>query len=78
MALDQLLPSVQPRSFLEQTRISFEQFLAEFYPILLAKQLQVAFRNVGGGNLFLTLVSETENSGSVMLKTGDRAGQGRV
>jgi hypothetical protein len=34
MVLDHLLPSVQPQSFLEWTRASFEQYLAEFYTIL--------------------------------------------
>jgi hypothetical protein len=35
------------------------------------------FRVVGGGNLFLTLVSKADQSGSVMLKSGDCAGQER-
>jgi hypothetical protein len=34
------------------------------------------FRDVGGGNLFLTLVSKTDQSGSVVFKSGDYAGQG--
>jgi hypothetical protein len=42
MVLDQLLPSIQPQSFLEWTHASFEQSLAEFYTILLAEHLQVA------------------------------------
>jgi hypothetical protein len=35
MVLDHLLPSIQPQFFLEWTRTSFEQSLAEFYTILL-------------------------------------------
>jgi hypothetical protein len=35
------------------------------------------FRDVGDGNLFLTLVSKIDQSGSVMFKCGDCAGQGR-
>jgi hypothetical protein len=35
------------------------------------------FRDVGGGNLFLTLVSKTHQSGSVMFKYGDCASQGK-
>jgi hypothetical protein len=35
------------------------------------------FRDVGGGNLFLTLVSKTDQSASLMFKSGDCAGQGR-
>jgi hypothetical protein len=35
------------------------------------------FRDVGGGNLFLTLVSKTDQSGLIMFKCGDCAGQGR-
>jgi hypothetical protein len=41
VALDDLLPSIQPQSFLEKTRTSFEQFLAKFYTILLKEHLQV-------------------------------------
>jgi hypothetical protein len=51
MVLENILPSVQPQSFLEWTRTSFEESAAEFYTILL-----------GGGNLFLTLVSKTDKS----------------
>jgi hypothetical protein len=33
------------------------------------------FRDVGDGNLFLTLVSKTDHSGSIILKSRDSAGQ---
>jgi hypothetical protein len=42
MVLDQLLTSIQAQSFLEWTRTSFEQSVAEFYTILLEENLQVA------------------------------------
>jgi hypothetical protein len=42
MVLDNLLPSIQPQSFLEWTWTSFEQPLAEFYIIRLEEHLQVA------------------------------------
>jgi hypothetical protein len=35
------------------------------------------FGDVGGGNLFLTLVSKTDQSGSAMFKCHDCSGQGR-
>jgi hypothetical protein len=35
------------------------------------------FRSVGGGNLFLTVVSKTNQSGSMMFKSGHYAGQRR-
>jgi hypothetical protein len=35
------------------------------------------FIDFGGGNLFLTLVSKTDQSGSMMFKSDDCAGQGR-
>jgi hypothetical protein len=38
MVLDHLLPSIQPQSFLEWIRTSFEQSLAEFYIILLEER----------------------------------------
>jgi hypothetical protein len=38
---------------------------------------QSCFRDIRGGKLFLTLVSKTEQSGSLMFKCGDCAGQGR-
>jgi hypothetical protein len=41
MVLDHFLPSIQPLSFLELTRTSFELSLAEFYTILL-EHLQAA------------------------------------
>jgi hypothetical protein len=56
MMFNQILPSVQPQSFLEWTLTSFEQSVAEFYTIYLEEHLQSCFRDVGGGNLFLTLV----------------------
>jgi hypothetical protein len=42
MVLDHLLLSIQPQSILEWTCTSFEQFLSEFYTILLEEHLQVA------------------------------------
>jgi hypothetical protein len=42
MVLDNLLPSVQPQSFLEWTHTSSEQSLVEFYTILLEEHLKVA------------------------------------
>jgi hypothetical protein len=36
------------------------------------------FRDVEGGNLFLTPVSKTDQSGSMMFKSGDCAGQGHA
>jgi hypothetical protein len=45
----------------------------EYYTILLEELLQVA----GGGNLFLTVVSKTDQNGSMMLKSGDCTSQGR-
>jgi hypothetical protein len=42
MVLDHLLLSVQPQSFLEWTRTSFEQSVAEFYTILLEEHFKVA------------------------------------
>jgi hypothetical protein len=73
MVLDHLLSSIQPQS-LEWTRKSFEQSVAEFYTILLEGTSSSCFRDVGDGNLFLTLVSKT---GSMMFRSGDCAGQGR-
>jgi hypothetical protein len=35
------------------------------------------YRDAGGGNLFLTVVSKTDQSGSVIFRCGDCAGQGR-
>jgi hypothetical protein len=69
MVLDQHLPSIQLQSFLNWTRTSFEHSLAEFYISLLEEHLQVALEVLG--------VSKTDQSGSVMLKSGDCAGQGR-
>jgi hypothetical protein len=70
MVLDHLWHSIQPQS-LEWTHTSFEQSLAEFYIIILEEHLQVALE------VFLTLVSKTDQSGSVMFKSGDCAGQVR-
>jgi hypothetical protein len=42
MVKGHLLPSVEPQTFLEWTRTSFEQSVVEFYNILLKKHLQVA------------------------------------
>jgi hypothetical protein len=46
--------SVQPQSFLEWARTSFEQPIAEFYTILLEEHLQVALEmlEVGFCSLF--------------------------
>jgi hypothetical protein len=41
------------------------------------KDILNCFRAVGGGNLFLIVVSKTDQIGSVMFKSGDCAGQGR-
>jgi hypothetical protein len=71
MVLDHLFSSFQPQS-LEWTGKSFEQPVAELYTILLEGTSSSCFRDVGGGNLFLTLVSKT---GSVMFRSGDCAGQ---
>jgi hypothetical protein len=70
MVFDHLLPSVQPQSFLEWTHTSFEQSLAEFYTIPLEEHLQVA--------LEILEVGKTDQSGSMMLKFGDSAGQGDI
>jgi hypothetical protein len=72
MVLDHLLSSVQPQS-LEWTRNSFEQSVAEIYTILEGTSSS-CFRDVGGGNLFLTLISKT---GLMMFRSGDCAGQER-
>jgi hypothetical protein len=42
MMLDHLLPSIYLQSFLEWTRTSFEQCLAEFHTLLLEEHLQVS------------------------------------
>jgi hypothetical protein len=51
--------------------------VAEFYTILLEVHLQVASEMLRGGNLFLTLVSKTDHSGSVMFKSGECTSEGR-
>jgi hypothetical protein len=75
--MDQILLSIQPQFCLELTRTSFEQSLAEFLYHHSWRTSSGCFRAVGGGNLFLTPVSRTHHSSSVMLKCGDCAGQGR-
>jgi hypothetical protein len=76
MVLDHLLPTIQLQSILEWTHTNFEQSVAELYTILLEEISLSCFRDVGGGNLFLTQVSKTDYSGSMMFKSGDCAGQG--
>jgi hypothetical protein len=49
MALDHLLPSIQPQFFLEWTRTSFEQFLAGFCAIFLEDYFQVALEMLAVG-----------------------------
>jgi hypothetical protein len=44
MVLDHLLSSVQPQSFLEWSRTSFEQSIAEFYTVVLEAHLQGALQ----------------------------------
>jgi hypothetical protein len=50
MVSEHLWPSVQPQFFLEWTRTSFEQSLAEFYNILLKEHLHVALEMLEVGN----------------------------
>jgi hypothetical protein len=52
MVLDLLLPSIELQSFLEWTRTSFEQSLAEFYTIHLEEHLQVALEMLEVGICF--------------------------
>jgi hypothetical protein len=77
MAWEKLLLSAQPQAFLAWTPSSFEKSLVRFYTTLLEEPLQVAFRDVGGGNLFITVVPETDQSGSIIFKSDDYAGQVR-
>jgi hypothetical protein len=42
MGLEHLLPSIQPQSFLEWTRTSFEQSVTELYTSILEERLHVA------------------------------------
>jgi hypothetical protein len=72
MVLDHLLPAIQPQSLLECTRASFNS-LAECSSW---RTFSCCFRDVGDGNLFLTLFSKTDQSGSIMFKSGNYAGQG--
>jgi hypothetical protein len=73
MLSDYNLPSMEPQSCLECTHTSFEQSVMEFYAIHLEGHLQVSLEILGGGNLLLTLVPKTDQSGSVMFKSGDCA-----
>jgi hypothetical protein len=52
MVLDHLFPSVQPQFFLECTRTSFEQPLAEFDIILLEEHFQIALEMLEVGVCF--------------------------
>jgi hypothetical protein len=54
---------------LEWTRTSLEQSLSEFYTIFLEEHLQVALKMLDVG-IFLTLVTRTDQSGSVMFRCG--------
>jgi hypothetical protein len=49
----------------------------ELFTILLEEHHQVALEMLQVGNLFHALVSKTDQSGSMMFKSGDSAGQGR-
>jgi hypothetical protein len=69
------LPSIQPQSLLELTRTGFEESVTELYTIFLKQYLHF-FRDFATGNLFLTLVSITDNIGSMLFKFDDCAGQG--
>jgi hypothetical protein len=51
MVLDHLLPSIQLQAFLEWTRTSFEQSVAEFYTILLEEHLEVALEMLEVGTV---------------------------
>jgi hypothetical protein len=73
--LNHRLPSIQLQSFLEWTRTSFEPSLAEFYTFLLEEHIQVALEMLEVG-ICSSLVYKTDQRGSMMLKTGDCAGQG--
>jgi hypothetical protein len=74
MVFDHLLPSVQLRSFMEWTCTSHEQSVAEYYTILFVVRFQVALKLLEVG-IYLTVVSKTDQSYSVILKSGDCAGQ---
>jgi hypothetical protein len=76
MVLDQRLPSVEPQSFFELTCISFEESQSELYTVFL-RTSSSCFRDVGGGDLFLALVSKTGQSRSMIFKSDDYAGEGR-
>jgi hypothetical protein len=73
VVFDDLLLSIHPQS-LEWTRTSSEQSLAQYCTILLEEHHEVALEI--GWNLYLTIVSKTDQIGSVMLRSGDCAGQG--
>jgi hypothetical protein len=51
--------------------------LAEFYAILLEGHSQVVLKMLEVGNLFLTIVSKVDQSGSVIFKSRDCASEGR-
>jgi hypothetical protein len=65
MVLDQLFPSIKLQSFLEWTRTSFEQFLAEFYTVT---DLLKAF--LGNGSVNTVNVQQWEMcvSGRMLLR----------
>jgi hypothetical protein len=65
MVLDNLLSSIQPQSFLEWTRTSSEQSIGIVYHSSWWTSSS-RFGDVECGNLFLTLVSETHQTGSMM------------
>jgi hypothetical protein len=46
MVLDYFLSSIEPKSFLELTRTSFEQSLTELYTILPEEHLQVSLETL--------------------------------
>jgi hypothetical protein len=72
--LDHILASIQQQSFLKWTRKSFEQSLAYNSS---SRTSSNCFRDVGCGNLFLTLASRTDQSCSMIFNSGDCGGQGR-
>jgi hypothetical protein len=76
MVLGHLLPSVQLWSFLEWTHNKFWTVCSR---ILYHSSWTYSSccRDVEGGNQLITSVSKTDQSGSVMFKSGDCAGQGR-
>jgi hypothetical protein len=77
MMLDHLLSSIQSLPFLEWTHTSFEQSVVKFYTTVLEEHLQVALEMLEVGICSSLLVSETDQSGSMIFKSGDFDGQGR-